>query len=463
MKEPEDEKVVEPETEGEPEPAEEVEETKVEVDAKALKAISDSVAAKMKTDTADIVKQAVEATLAGIETVDKKAVADGGTKTSEMKASEMGTIKVKAYDPNGEDLGEIEVESKFAHESKEMRFLKAARALATNDFAVLQAYKEDALNVKAKTGYANETTDADGAVLVPYPDFETTVHDNLPKYGVSAAYATQRTVMGNQVKQIGLTTGLTFVSTAEAAVKTGSKLVLKSEVKSLAKFALIISATDELTEDSAVDFWGLVTREMARALAKLQDQITFTNLSTANGGTGIAHTSGVITQPVSGAGTTISWDDLLKAENAIEDGIDTSNYKWFMRKETWNRLITLKGTLNDHYIAGSLNIGFVPNQNTPVTPWGTPIVFTKVLDKTTTVANPGTEAVFGDLSYYTFYSKRGMVVTSLREATVKDSDGSDFNLATQDGTALRFVVRVLGFLNSQDASRFVILGVGTVS
>ena len=156
---------------------------------------------------------------------------------------------------------------------------------------------------------------------------------------------------------------------------------------------------------------------------------------------------------------------MLNAENAIEDGTDSSNYKWFMRRQTWNYLIQTVGTTNDHYIAGSLNTaaGWVPNNNNPATPWGTPIVFTRVLNKASDVPNPGTEAVYGDLSYYTLYTKRGMVVTALREATVKDAGGSDFNLATQDGTALRFVVRLLGFLNANDAPRFVILGVGTVS
>lgn len=442
----------------------ETEETKFELTDDAVKAIAEKASEGVKVDMAETIQRTIDATLASVETVNKKTIVDTETKeAAEKGTSAMGTIKVKTFDGAGVELGEVEVESKFANESKEMRFFKAAKALVSGDLITLNAYKEDALEVREKANYGNETTDADGAVLVPYPDFDTTVHENLPKYGVAAANATIRTVMSNQVKQIGLTSELTFVSTAEAGVKSGGKLALNSAVKSLAKFALIVTATDELTEDSAIDFWGLVTREMARALAKLQDQIVFTNASGANGGTGIAHTSGVITEPVSGAGSTIDWTDIQNAENAIEDGIDTGNYKWFMRREVWNKLINLKGTTNDHYLSGSLNRGFVANNNNPTTPWGTPIVFTRVLNKTTDVPNPGTEAIFGDLSYYTLYMKRGMVVTALREATVKDAGGSDFNLATQDGTALRFVVRLVGFLNSQDASRFVIVGVGTVS
>jgi HK97 family phage major capsid protein len=441
-------------------------EEKVELDGEALKAISDKVAEQMKADMAGVAKEAAEkaaeAVLAKLETVDKKAVVDGEAKEGADKGTteKLGTIKVKAFDSAGGDIGEIEVESKFAHESKEMRLLKAARALVTGDILSLEEYKKDALAVREKSGYANETTDADGAVLVPYPDFDTTVHENLPKYGVAAANATIRTVAGNEVKQIGLSAGLSFVETAEAGSKSGGKLTLTSATKTLKKYALIVAATDELTEDAAIDFWALVTREMARALAKKQDEITFTDATY-----GITETTGVITEPVSGAGTTIAWEDLLNAENAIEDGIDSSSYKWFMRRETWNRLIQLKGTTNDHFIAGSLNTaaGWVPNNNNPATPWGTPIVFTRVLNTSVTVPNPGVMAVYGDLSYYTLYTKRGMVVTALREATVTDADGSSLNLALKDATALRFVVRMMGFLNSNDASRFVLVGVGTVS
>lgn len=440
-------------------------EQNVELDEEATEAIADKVEEKVGEKVEEMIQNAVDkatqAVALKMESINKKNIVDVEDKSLADKVpSKLGTIRLKTFDSSGAEKGEVDVESKFADESKEMRFLKAARALATGDYTTLQSYKEDAMAVRQKVGYMNETTDADGAVLIPYPDFDTTVHENLPKYGVAAANATIRTVAGNQVKQIGISSELSFVATAEAGAKTAAKMTLNAQVKALAKYALIIPATDELTEDSAIDFWGLVTREMARALAKLQDQIVFTNATS-----GIAHTSGVITEPVSGAGTTITWDDMLNAENAVEDGIDTSGYKWYLRKETWNRLVQLKGTTNDHYLTGSLNTaqGWTPNNNNPATPWGTPIVFTRVLVQSQHAPNPGTIAVYGDLSYYTLYTKRGMVVTALREAVITDADSSSFNLATQDATALRFVVRLLGFLNQNDASRFVILGVGTVS
>ena len=440
-------------------------EEKVELDGETVKIISDNVSEgleeKMSSMAQAAAEKAAEAVAVKMESVTKKNIADIDDKDKADKLpANLGTIKVKTFDRGDGKVEEIEVESKFAHESKEMRFLKAARALAFGDYNTLQAYREDALAVRKTCGYGSTATDENGGYLVPYPDFETTVHENLPKYGVAATYVTTRTVTGNEVKQIGINTELTFVETAEAGVKSAGKLDINSENRKLVKYALIIPATDELTEDSAIDYWALITREMARAYAKLQDQIVFTHLTM-----GIAHTTGVITEPVAGAGGTINWTDLLNAENAIEDGINTSGYKWYMRREVWNILVNLVGVTNDHYLSGSLNTmrGWTPNNNDPTTPWGTPIVYTRVLDTSVTVPNPGTMCVYGDLSYYTLYQKRGMVVTALREASIVDSESETINLATQDVTALRFVVRLFGLLNSNDASRFVILGVGTVS
>ena len=72
-------------------------------------------------------------------------------------------------------------------------------------------------------------------------------------------------------------------------------------------------------------------------------------------------------------------------------------------------------------------------------------------------------AVYGDLSNYILYNKKGMDLTILKEATIVDANSQSFNLATQDGTAMRAVVRLLGKLPKGNAGKFVILGTGTVS
>lgn len=373
--------------------------------------------------------------------------------------------KEEANDPVAKGIKAGLFDDAIAKESKEMRLYKAARALANGDLLELKRYNAYAMAAREKAGYGNEAVAADGQVLVPDPEFDTTVYDALPSYGVAFKYATIRQTDRNAVYALSLDTGLSFYATAEAGTKTGGKLSFSRKLTSLQKYAVIVPATDELTDDAAIDYWNLVTRELTRAYAKVVDEITFTDASM-----GVTNTSGVITQPVSGAGTTVTWDDLLKAESKIEDDFDTSNYRWFMRKETWFRLVQLKGSTNDHYLAGSLAIGWVANPNTPTTPWGTPVVFTRVLPTSgASAGSPGVVgsndafAVYGDLANYLIYNKRGMDLKMLSEATVKDSAGNDFNLATQDGQAMRAVIRLLGILPKGNAPRFVIVGTGTVS
>lgn len=395
---------------------------------------------------AEIAEKAVEAYIAKTEDSTKKNISDPadtkGAKDPQKKAS---------------------AEHEFDKLSPQMRFFNAAKALSSGNYAELQKYNAYAVQKfnevsKAAGGYASEAVAADGQVLVPDPEFNTTVFNNLPKYGVAFREATVRNTDRTQVYALSLDAGLTMYNTAEAGVKKSSVLTFSRKLTALLKYAVIVPSTDELTQDAIVDFWAIVTNEVSRAYAKAVDDLVF-NDTTA----GILHTSGIITQPVSGAGTTITWDDLLKAEGATEDDLDESNAKWYMRKETWFRLIQTKGTTNDAYLIGSLADGWSPNPNQPMTPWGTPIVFTRVLPSSKSVGSNAGFAVYGDLKNYLVYNKNGMEITMLREATIKDANNTDFNLATQDGTAMRAVVRFLGVLPKGNASKFVVVGTGTVS
>lgn len=353
----------------------------------------------------------------------------------------------------------------IAAESKEMRLFKAAKALVEGDSAGLKQYNAMSLATRIKAGYANEGTVADGGALVPDAEFDTTVYENLPKYGVAFRDADVRQTDRTSVRFLSLDSGLQFYATAEAGVKRSAKLAFTKQLTDLLKYAVIVPSTDELADDAAIDFWNLVTKELSRAYAKLADEITFTDATS-----GITNTAGVITEATSGAGTTLAWDDLLSAEGKVEDDLDTSNFKWYMRKQSWFQLVQTKAAGDGQYFTGSLGTGWIANPNTPTTPWGTPVVFTRVLPSAgQSAGSPGVVgsndafAVFGDLQNYVLYNKRGMALKVLTEATILDSESTSFNLATQDGTAMRAVVRMLGKLPKGNASKFVILGTGTVS
>jgi len=357
----------------------------IELDEAAINAIVDRTKDAVVEATKASFKESIESSVKEAVEVSTKDVLDAHIKNVEVierKAIEAHQSKLEASDPIAKGIADGAFSDEIAKMSPAMRFYKAARAmdtetgdsaelLALNKFAIASQLKarnlaaEKGQDVVSKTGYANETTAADGSVLIPDAEFVTTVFDNLPKYGVAFQYADVRQTDRTSVRVLSLDSGLSFYSTAEAGVKTSAKLAFAKNEVSLQKFAVIVPATDELTEDAAVDYWNLVTRELTRGYAKKADELVFTDATH-----GITNLSGVITENVSGAGTTVSWDDLLDTEAKIEDDLETSNYRWFMRKETWYRLTATKGVTNDHYIAGSLNTatGWVGNINQPTTP-----------------------------------------------------------------------------------------------
>lgn len=433
-----------------------------------LKQIADKVKEDMGSDLKDEItkelsesnKKLLDDYIAETEKVNKKNVI-------EAKKAEIGD------DPVAKGIEDGSIDESISKMTPAMRFYLGMRALTSDNVDTSTLKKINAYNIAsqikarkalkkqdeiAKTGYANETTAADGQVLIPDAEFVTTVFDNLPSYGVAFSDADVRQTDRTSVRVISLDSGLTFYATAEAGVKTSAKLAFAKNEVSLQKYAVIVPATDELTEDAAIDYWNVVTRELTRAYAYVADNIVFMHATS-----GITNQSGVLTENVSGAGTTIKWDDLLDAQAKTEDDLDESNFKWYMRKETYYRLIETKGTTNDHYLAGSIAVNWTPNPGNPTTPWGTPIKFTRVLPSSNSVSANDGFAVYGDLRNYLLYSKRGMAMTMLTEATIVDTEGSNLNLATQDAQAMRAVIRILGILPKGNRTKFVVLGTGTVS
>jgi HK97 family phage major capsid protein len=441
------------------------------VDEAAVKAIAKEVTKGLEPEVAEAAQKAAEE--ASKSVLDKYVAKTEEVAAKAVKeADQARTEKELAADPIAKGIADGVIDAEVAKMSPSMRFYRQMKALIDEDSTELKRINQYTLAAQkkaraaveaegeaalAKTGYANSTTAADGSVLIPDPEFVTTVFDNLPKYGVAFTYADVRQTDRTSVRVISLDSGLTFYATNEAGVKTSAKLSFSKNEVSLQKYAVIVPAADEFTDDAAVDYWNLVTKELSRAYAKKADEVTFTDSSS-----GITNQTGVLTHTL-GAG--LNWDDLLVAQSKTEDDLDESGAKWYMRKETWYSLIQTKGTTNDHYIAGSLNTatGWVANPNQPTTPWGTPVVFTRVLPTINSVSANDAVAVYGDLSNYLLYNKRGMALKILTEATVVDSEGTDLHLGSQDASAMRAVVRMLGILPKGNRGKFVVLGTGTVS
>lgn len=417
----------------------------IELDEAATKAIAEEVRKGMNVEEA--VTSAVE-----------KAVGDIVAKFDKVEKKDTNTEVESTNDVIAKGVTEGLFTQKQVEETKEVRLLKGLRALLNGDGMAMKSYNALSFARRDKAGYQNTVTDADGGYLVPDPEFDTTIYENLPKYGVAMQYADVSMIDRTSTyvfSHSGLSSG--FANLSEAGAIPGRKLTVSRTLKELNKYGLIVTGTNELDQDAAVDFWNLVTQEVTRQQAYTLDDMAFTNATT-----GITNTSGVITHAVSGAGTTLTWNDLLTAEGKLEDAVDTSNFAWYMRRETWfalNRQRADAVTASD----GKGVYLFQPNPNAPTTPWGTPVRFTRVLLKASEVGANDGFAVYCDLRDYKIRMKRGLQVTRLTEATVTDSNSSNYNLATQDGSALRFIFRALGYLPEGIATKFVVIGTGTVS
>jgi HK97 family phage major capsid protein len=387
----------------------------------------------LKSEIADAVKSSVvEEVKAGIAEAVKSAVIEATEKT----------IK-KDIEPEVKD----EEKEEAPVETKEFSFMKAAVALARGDYYKVREYNQKSLEMRAKAGYGNTATDADGGYLVPDPDFDAEVERLEEEYGVAMQYADVRRINSNSVKLNKKNGGFELTETSEAGVKPGVKFTIGQVTADLRKFTGIAPATDEVEADAAVDYWNEVAKEFAYARAKKADEVTFTDATS-----GILEVAGTEAQTIGSALTDLDWNDIMDAEVKVPS-MSQKNGKWYMHRTVWTKLIQTADE-NGRY-------QFQPNPNAPTTPWGTPVVFTEVLPTAVTVGSNQAFAVFGDLKYYKIYVKNGLELTMLTEAIVKDADGQDFNLATQDGKALRGVVRMLGVAKFPEA--FCILGTGTVS
>lgn len=233
-----------------------VEKTKEAAVAEVKEGIDKTVDTKVKEAVEASTKDILDEHIKNVEEIERKAV----EKAQKQEIEDNPVAKALADGKFTEEIAKM---------SPAMRFYRATRALENenmtelrelNSFALasqLKARKEveakggDAL---AKTGYANETTAADGAVLIPDAEFVTTVFDNLPSFGVAFQYADVRQTDRTSVRVLSLDSGLTFYSTAEAGVKTGAKLAFAKTEVTLQKYAVIVPATDELSDDAAIDY-----------------------------------------------------------------------------------------------------------------------------------------------------------------------------------------------------------------
>lgn len=403
----------------------------IEIDTEVVDAVAKKVMESLKVPTADEIATAVSA------------------KTIEA------TEKTVKKDIHEEKEVIAEKKSPFEELTKEARFAKGLRAHLSGDSKVMAEY--NAYTIKAwtevnKSNYQNVTTAADGGALVPDPEFIAEIERLTPEYGVAARLATVRSTDRDSVTLLSGTNEISFTATDEATAQNAQKLTYSSATVSLKKYIAILPITSELVEDSAIDIFADAANEIARARAKLFDQLVFTDatyglLSATAGDTYKTHTVG-------SAYTDFDADDAMDAVYKVVSSA-RRNGRFFMHPTVWNELRQLKEATTGGYLFGGPGMGVTPNID------GYPVELVDILPDTGDITANEAFAVFGDLSRVKLHVKRLLETKVFDSGVVKDAGGSDINLITQDSYAMRATLRVVPQTRFQGA--FVIIGTGTVS
>ena len=337
-----------------------------------------------------------------------------------------------------------------ATERKEVRFIKSVIALANGDKEALKGYNSKSMDMRTKAGYANTDVNADGGYIVADPEFEAAIESLSEEYGVAFREADVRPISRNSIKTNKRGSNVTMFETGQGVAKTGTKLTIEQVTVELRKFAAIAIATDELVEDSAIDFWAEVTAGFAEERARIADELVFTDDDETY--PGVLRTPGVYVETVGASLTSITWDDLLNAEAKVPTKAG-ANAKYYMHRTVWNIIRQAKDDEGRYQMLPTAGLQ---------TPWGKQVVLVDVMPDSATVGDSNEPfIVYGDLKRVKLYVKGGLTLTIGTEGTVADSLGSDVNLFEQDMTALRAVTRMAALVKFPEA--FVLIGTGTVS
>ena len=395
-----------------------------------------------------------------LETMPKPATADEiAEKIAEKTVEKTEKVEKKNIHEDSKNKEQTQ-KTDFEQLSKEARFAKGLIAFKNNDasgIAQYNSYVNKAWSDVNKANYQNVTTTADGGALVPDPEFVAEVERLTDDYGVVSRLADIRRTDRDSVTLLAGTNEISFTRTGEATAQNAQKLTYSATTVALDKYIASLVMTSEVIEDAAINLWNDAAAEIARARAKLFDQLVFTD-----------STYGLIYAPDSGeawktlsVGTAItdfSADDAMDARYKVVGSVRRQG-RYFMHPTVWNMLRQAKtgdGTNSAaNYLFGGVGQSVEPNID------GVPVELVDVLPAKGEITANEPFAVFGDLSRVKVHVKRLLETKIFDSGTVKDAGGSDINLITQDSWAIRATLRCVPQTRFPDA--FVIIGTGTVS
>lgn len=303
------------------------------------------------------------------------------------------------------------------------------KGLVTNDFSEYH----DVVGKQAMT------TDDNGAIIPP-EEFIAEVSRLEEEYGVAARYVNLRRTSNNSLRGIKGGDDLEFVKTSELGLKSKQEASYEQYNLTHLEYTGIVPVSDTLLEDSAIDLWADLTNRFARANAKRQDELVFTENDTADDVYGILNATGTAQISVGSSIAAFDGTDGVDALNEMMYAVPSpsmANGRFYLHRTLLGRIQRMKDDDGRHIWQPGIDGGVSG------TIWGMPYTLTEVMPSLTEVEEGDPFLIFGDLRNTIMSVRVPMQTQFFNTGVITNSDGDVLlNLMQQDAQAIRARVRM---------------------
>lgn len=294
------------------------------------------------------------------------------------------------------------------------------------------------VDVVGKDATTMDTSDTD-AVLPP-EEFIAEVSRLEEEYGVAARYANVRRTSNNSLRGVKGGDDLSFVKTDELGLKSKQKATYDKYELSHLEYTGLVPVSDTLLEDSAINIWNDLTGRFARASAKREDELVFTENDTDDDVYGILEATG--TNQISVGADFAAFDGTDGADklNEMIYGVPTpsmSNGRFYLHRTVLGRIQRMKNEDGQYIWQPGIN------GDASGTIWGMPYTLTEVLPAVSEIEDNDPFMIFGDLSNTTLSIRVPMETKFFDTGVITDSNGDVLlNLMQQDAQVIRARLRM---------------------
>lgn len=265
--------------------------------------------------------------------------------------------------------------------------------------------------IEQKTAtFMNETTDAEGAYLVP-TEFAKEVFRVAGTFGLARKYA-RIIPMSTDTKNIASLVNSVVVSwTDEAGGYIESKPTIWQVALVAYKATALISATNELIDDNMTDqeVWTLMAELIAEKIAEFEDTNVLASSTKFTALLADTNVNVVTMANTKDSFADITYDNLIDLERSIPTKYKNGNVTYFMHQDIIKYVEKLKDTTGQpiFYATRSLTDGQIKNQLL-----GRPLELTEVMPDDTDDGDLTPFILLGDLKFWAFGDRKQLSMSA---------------------------------------------------